>query len=90
MSADARPPRSFRLLARDQSVAIIRAAVTLGHAMDLEVVAEGISTAEEEQIALEAGCDGLQGHLYAPAMPAESIGGFLAAQNPDAAISDAA
>ena len=72
---------------RDQSVAIIRAAVTLGHAMDLEVVAEGISTAEEEQIALEAGCDGLQGHLYAPAMPAESIGGFLATRGPDAAIS---
>ena len=76
--------------ARDQSVAIIRAAVTLGHAMDLEVVAEGIATREEEQIALEAGCDGVQGHLYAPAMPAESIGAFLAAHESDAGISNAA
>ena len=76
--------------ARDQSVAIIRAAVTLGHAMDLEVVAEGISSSEEEQIALEAGCDGLQGHLYAPAMPADSIGDFLSSHGPDNAISDAA
>jgi diguanylate cyclase (GGDEF)-like protein len=75
---------------RDQSVAIIRAAVTLGHAMDLEVVAEGISNREEEQIALEAGCDGLQGHLYAPAMPADSIGAFLSAHDPEAAISNAA
>jgi EAL domain-containing protein (putative c-di-GMP-specific phosphodiesterase class I) len=75
---------------RDQSVAIIRAAVTLGHAMDLEVVAEGISNREEEQIALEAGCDGVQGHLYAPAMPAESIGAFLAAHESDAGISNAA
>jgi EAL domain-containing protein (putative c-di-GMP-specific phosphodiesterase class I) len=62
--------RSFiDLAARDQSVAIIRAAVTLGHAMDLEVVADGISCREEEQIALESGCDGVQGPLYASAMP---------------------
>jgi EAL domain-containing protein (putative c-di-GMP-specific phosphodiesterase class I) len=76
--------------ARDQSVAIIRAAVTLGHAMDLEVIAEGISSREEEQIALEAGCDGLQGHLYAPAMPGDAIGDFLAALETPSAISDAA
>jgi EAL domain-containing protein (putative c-di-GMP-specific phosphodiesterase class I) len=83
--------RSFiDIAARDQSVAIIRAAVTLGHAMDLEVVAEGISCAEEEQIALEAGCDGLQGHLYAPAMPASGIGAFLAAAERSTSISDAA
>jgi diguanylate cyclase (GGDEF)-like protein len=72
---------------RVQSVAIIRAAVTLGHAMDLEVVAEGISSPEEEQIALEAGCDALQGHLYAPAMALDQLEAYLAAQ---ADISDAA
>ena len=83
--------RSFiDIAARDQSVAIIRAAVTLGHAMDLEVVAEGISCREEEQIALEAGCDGLQGHLYAPAMPGEAIGAFLSSLETPSAISDAA
>ena len=80
--------RSFiDIASRDQSVAIIRAAVTLGHAMSLEVVAEGISCIEEEQIALEAGCDALQGHLYAAAMPADQLEAFLAAQ---AAISNAA
>src|ERR1044072_7571118 len=76
--------------ARDQSVAIIRAAVTLGHAMDLEVVAEGISNREEEEIALEGGWDGVEGHLYAPAMPAEAIAGFLASLDASSAISDAA
>jgi len=81
--------RSFiDIASRDQSVAIIRAAVTLGHAMDLEVVAEGISCVEEEQIALEAGCDALQGHLYAPAMAPEQLEAYLAAQSSD--ISDAA
>jgi diguanylate cyclase (GGDEF)-like protein len=82
--------RSFiDVAARDQSVAIIRAAVTLGHAMALQVVAEGISCVEEEQIALEAGCDALQGHLYAPAMPPEQLQSYLAAHS-CTAISDAA
>jgi diguanylate cyclase (GGDEF)-like protein len=76
--------------ARDQSIAIIRAAVTLGHAMDLEVVAEGISSQEEEQIALEAGCDALQGHLYAPAMPADKIAAYLASLEGQNVISNAA
>jgi diguanylate cyclase (GGDEF)-like protein len=82
--------RSFiDIAARDQSVAIIRAAVTLGHAMELEVVAEGISCPEEEQIALEAGCDALQGHLYAPAMSVEQVETYLA-QHRAADVSDAA
>jgi diguanylate cyclase (GGDEF)-like protein len=71
--------RSFiDLAAQSQSVAIVRAAVTLGHAMDLEVVAEGISCVEEEQIALEAGCDGLQGYLYARPMPVDQLDRYLA------------
>jgi diguanylate cyclase (GGDEF)-like protein len=83
--------RSFiDLAARDQSLAIIRAAVTLGHAMGLQVVAEGISCREEEQIALEAGCDALQGHLYSAALPVGQVAAFLAATEGPCAISDAA
>ena len=63
---------------RDRSIAMVRAAVTLGHAMDLEVVAEGISTEEEEQIALEAGCDALQGYHYAWPMPIDQLDDFFA------------
>jgi diguanylate cyclase (GGDEF)-like protein len=82
--------RSFiDLAARDQSVAIIRAAVTLGHAMELEVVAEGVSCAEEEQIALEAGCDALQGHLYAMAMPPDQFDEWFRDRQPSA-VSNAA
>jgi diguanylate cyclase (GGDEF)-like protein len=56
---------------------IICAAVTLGHALGLQVLAEGIATKEQEQVALEAGCDGLQGHLYAPAMSADALDAYL-------------
>jgi diguanylate cyclase (GGDEF)-like protein len=70
--------RSFiDVAARDQSVAIIRAAVTLGHAMSLDVVAEGVSSEDEEQIALEAGCDALQGHYYSPALTIDQVETYL-------------
>jgi diguanylate cyclase (GGDEF)-like protein len=59
------------------SMPIICAAVTLGHALGLQVVAEGIATKEQEQVALEAGCDGLQGHLYAPAMSMDALDVYL-------------
>jgi predicted signal transduction protein with EAL and GGDEF domain len=83
--------RSFiDVAARDQSVAIIRAAVTLGHAMGLEVIAEGVSCVEEEQIALEAGCDAVQGHLYAHAMPADALVEYLRSARRGSALSNAA
>ena len=61
----------------DHSIAVIRAAVSLGHAMSLSVVAEGIATAAQEQIASEAGCDGFQGFLYSPAISADELGRFI-------------
>ena len=76
--------------ARDESVAIIRAAVTLGHAMNLEVVAEGVSCVEEEQIALEAGCDAVQGHLYAYALTPKDLEVYLESARRGSALSDAA
>jgi EAL domain-containing protein (putative c-di-GMP-specific phosphodiesterase class I) len=60
-----------------RNIPIIRAAVTLGHALGLQVVAEGIASKEQEQVALEAGCDGLQGHLYAPALRQEALDAYL-------------
>jgi diguanylate cyclase (GGDEF)-like protein len=70
----------------DQSISIIRAAVTLGHALNLKVVAEGISSPDQEQTALQAGCDALQGHRYAPAMPAEAISSFKISSPPKVEI----
>jgi len=61
----------------EDRVAIIRAAVTLAHTMGLEVVAEGIETQNQEAIALEAGCDALQGNRYAPAMDYGAVERFL-------------
>jgi len=51
-----------------ESMAIIRAAVMLAHALNLEVIAEGIETEEQEQVARQGGCDGFQGYRFGPAM----------------------
>jgi diguanylate cyclase (GGDEF)-like protein len=61
----------------DRNIAIIRAAVGLGHALGLQVVAEGISSPEQERAALDAGCDALQGFRYAEAMPIEALARYL-------------
>jgi diguanylate cyclase (GGDEF)-like protein len=61
----------------DQRAAILAAAVTLGHAMEIEVVAEGVADAEQERIALAAGCDGLQGYRFGMPMPADEMDAFL-------------
>lgn len=66
--------RSFIASAHlNQSVSIIRAAVTLGHALGLTVVAEGIASAQQEKVAREAGCDAFQGYRYARAMSAKQL-----------------
>lgn len=56
------------------SVALIRAVVVLAHTLGLQVVVEGIESAEQEQVALEAGCDGFQGYRYGKPVPAEELG----------------
>ena len=61
----------------DDSIAIIRAAVQLGEAMNLEVVAEGVSEKEQEAVVLQAGCSGCQGFLYAPALPIADLDDYL-------------
>ena len=51
--------------------AIVRAVATLGRALDLEVVAEGIETEAQAAFALAAGCTRGQGWLYGCAASAE-------------------
>jgi predicted signal transduction protein with EAL and GGDEF domain len=51
-----------------KSIAVLRGITTLAHTLGLDVVAEGIETPEQEQIALEAGCDALQGFRYGKPM----------------------
>jgi diguanylate cyclase (GGDEF)-like protein len=60
------------------SGAIIQSIVTLGHALGMKVLAEGVETNEQRVLLRLAGCDEMQGFLFAKACPAESIDKILA------------
>jgi diguanylate cyclase (GGDEF)-like protein len=49
---------------------IIRSIIELGHSLGLSLIAEGVETEHQASILRALGCDGLQGHLFAPPMTA--------------------
>jgi diguanylate cyclase (GGDEF)-like protein/PAS domain S-box-containing protein len=57
----------------DKNLAIVRAAVDLGHALGIEVVAEGVETHEEFEELGKLGCDVGQGdYWWGPHLPRET------------------
>ena len=58
--------------------AIIQSIVTLGHTLGMKVLAEGVEKDEQRVLLRLAGCDEMQGYLFAKACPAEAIDKILA------------
>jgi EAL domain-containing protein (putative c-di-GMP-specific phosphodiesterase class I) len=56
------------LTARPRDQALVGAVVGMARQLDLDVVAEGVETVEQAQLAASLGCDMAQGYLYAPAV----------------------
>ena len=54
--------------------------IPLGHQMELEVVAEGVETTEQEQILQGLGCDVAQGYHYAKPLVFDDLLDWLAAR----------
>jgi len=67
--------------------AIVRAIITLGHALDLTVVAEGVETQEQLQYLSSLGCDVVQGFLFSKSLPAAVFEELLLEQRRAAALS---
>lgn len=59
--------------------AIATAVIAMAHSLELSVVAEGVETEEPLAFLRRQGCDQMQGHLLAPALPAEDFEQFLIA-----------
>ena len=53
--------------------AIVAAVVSLGHALGLEVVAEGVETEQQLDELRDLGCESAQGFLFAPPQPAPDV-----------------
>ncbi len=65
------------LTTNDEDEAIVRAIVALAHSLNLQVIAEGIETAEQCQFLKEHGCEQGQGFLFSKPQAAGKIRGFL-------------
>ncbi len=61
--------------------AIIQAIVTLGHALGMKVLAEGVENDEQRVLLRLAGCDEMQGFLFARPEPAAEIDKLVARQS---------
>jgi len=57
----------------ERNLAIVEAVVRLAHALNIEVVAEGIETPAARAALLAVGCDRGQGYLFGRPMPAEDL-----------------
>ncbi|HUI97713.1 MAG TPA: bifunctional diguanylate cyclase/phosphodiesterase [Xanthobacteraceae bacterium] len=63
---------------------IIQAIMALGHALGLTVLCEGVETEEQRILLRLAGCDEMQGFLFAKPAPRAAIDRLLAAQGGEA------
>jgi EAL domain-containing protein (putative c-di-GMP-specific phosphodiesterase class I) len=59
--------------------ALVAAAIAMGRALDMVVVAEGIETSEQMSDLRELGCPLGQGFLFSRPVPAEEIDSLLEA-----------
>lgn len=74
--------RSFvqEITSEKSSAEIVRTILGLAHSLDMDVVAEGIETAEQASCLRSLGCRLGQGYYFAKPMAAEAVGAMLLAQ----------
>jgi diguanylate cyclase (GGDEF)-like protein/PAS domain S-box-containing protein len=65
--------------------AMVKAMLTLGESLRMEMIAEGIERPEQSDILRHLGCADGQGFLFSKALPAKELRLYLARQSPPAA-----
>ncbi len=65
----------------NEAAQIIHSMVSLGRALKMTVTAEGVETAEQHRFLRSAGCQQLQGYLFARPVTAEAIDDLVAGMN---------
>jgi diguanylate cyclase (GGDEF)-like protein len=57
----------------NDDAAIVKAIVSLGHSLQLEIIAEGVETPYQEDFLRQLGCEMGQGYLYSQPLPSAQI-----------------
>ena len=65
------------LLDDDDDATIVRAIIQLGKSLGMQVIAEGVETAEQEAYIISEGCHEGQGYYYSKPLPARELGAYL-------------
>jgi EAL domain-containing protein (putative c-di-GMP-specific phosphodiesterase class I) len=53
--------------------AIVRTIIAMAHTLNLNVIAEGVETAEQQELLLNNGCTHYQGYLFGRPLPIEQF-----------------
>jgi EAL domain-containing protein (putative c-di-GMP-specific phosphodiesterase class I) len=71
--------RSFVSMMADEAdnMSIVSSVIALAHGLDLDVVAEGVETAEQRKLLGLLRCDQMQGYLYSPAVCKDRIADLM-------------
>jgi len=69
--------------ADDQAIAL--AVISLGHKLNLRVIAEGVETEQQRDFLRANDCDEMQGYLFSRPLPAHALARLLAGSQGDAA-----
>ncbi|WP_040261867.1 MULTISPECIES: putative bifunctional diguanylate cyclase/phosphodiesterase [Pseudomonas] len=65
------------LLDDEDDATIVRAVIQLGKSLGMQVIAEGVETAEQEAYIIAEGCHEGQGYYYSKPLPARELQAFL-------------
>ena len=66
--------------------AVVQAVIDLARNLEMNLIAEGIETAEQTEILKAMGCDQAQGYYYARPQPAAGAETFITGQLPSRAM----
>ncbi|MGV8435780.1 EAL domain-containing protein, partial [Pseudomonas aeruginosa] len=61
----------------EDDATIVRAIIQLGKSLGMQVIAEGVETAEQEAYIIAEGCNEGQGYLYSKPLPARELTQYL-------------